>query len=496
LQLRLANRTPKGPSMRPKKKVKGDSLSNDAPSRDVRNYVYDAKAIVEGFAIVNDQIRRKHDYRNKLYEIERNKRKAIARVIREFDPEIAVLDDAIAATYQSEKALKEAINERSKSDRKRSLKTGDEGVTLSRIEAERKRLKKDQAVRKRIAYRDPGVKAKLAVINAEATTLQKLERSWCGVYWGSYLPAEEACKQSFKDVKGERLPRFRRWPDDGFESSVSVEIQIQKSLTWAGALLCNDTRIRVQMPVPDELRPTHSKRGKFLPPPDPDSKRSVSCPLALVWIRVGTADDSRKSPVWAKVLTRLHRQPPPDAAIKWVFLHRALVGRTIYWRLRFVLDREDWPRERGDSGIAGVEIGYRMIPGEGLRVACCAGSDGEKAELVIPFEMIDRWHYCESQRANRDRNFNAIKEALAGWLRRDPRRRAALTDALRADNREKMAKSLVMEKLPDRGRPEGREGDGGMADGRSLAARRRQGCGSAHRLRRTRGVAEAGPASP
>jgi hypothetical protein len=428
--------------MRPKKKVKGDSLSNDAPSRDVRNYVYDAKAIVEGFAIVNDQIRRKHDYRNKLYEIERNKRKAIARVIREFDPEIAVLDDAIAATYQSEKALKEAINERSKSDRKRSLKTGDEGVTLSRIEAERKRLKKDQAVRKRIAYRDPGVKAKLAVINAEATTLQKLERSWCGVYWGSYLPAEEACKQSFKDVKGERLPRFRRWPDDGFESSVSVEIQIQKSLTWAGALLCNDTRIRVQMPVPDELRPTHSKRGKFLPPPDPDSKRSVSCPLALVWIRVGTADDSRKSPVWAKVLTRLHRQPPPDAAIKWVFLHRALVGRTIYWRLRFVLDREDWPRERGDSGIAGVEIGYRMIPGEGLRVACCAGSDGEKAELVIPFEMIDRWHYCESQRANRDRNFNAIKEALAGWLRRDPRRRAALTDALRADNREKMAKSL------------------------------------------------------
>jgi hypothetical protein len=427
--------------MQPKKKAKDDSSSKDAPSRDVRNYVYDAKAIVEGFAIVNDQIRRKHDYRNKWYEIERERRKHTARVIREFDPEIAVLDDAIAATYQSEKALKEAINERSKSDRKRSLKTGDEGVTLSRIEAERKRLKKDQNSRKRVAYRDAGVKAKLAVINDEATALQKLERSRNGVSWGTYQSAEIANKQSYAAVKGERLPRWRRWPEDGFESSVAVHIQ-DRILTWAEALLCNDKWIRIQMPVPDELRPTHSKKGKFLPPADPESKRSVSCPLALVWIRLGTADDSRKSPVWAKVLTRLHRQPPPDAVVKWVFLHRSLVGRTIYWRLRFVLDREEWPRERGDSGIAGVEIGYRMIPGEGLRVACFAGSDGKKADLVIPYEMIDRWHYCESQRANRDRNFNAIKESLAGWLRQDPRRRAALTDALRVDNRVKMAKSL------------------------------------------------------
>jgi hypothetical protein len=427
--------------MRPKKKSKADSPSKDAPSRDVRNYVYDAKAIVEGFAIVNDQIRRKHDYRNKWYEIERNKRKAIARVIREFDPEIAVLDDAIVATYQSEKALKEAINERSKSDRKRSLKTVDEGVTLSRIEAERKRFWKEQKKRRKVAFADAGVKASLAKIEDEATALRKRERSTCGVGFGTYQSAELACKQSFAAVKGERLPRWRVWLDDGFEGSVCIHIQ-DRILTWAEALLCNDKWIRVQMPVPDELRPTHSKRGKFLPPPDPDSKRSVSCPLALVWIRVGTADDSRKSPVWAKVLTRLHRQPPPDAVIKWVFLHRSLVGRTIYWRLRFVLDREEWPRERGDSGIAGVEIGYRMIPGEGLRVACFAGSDGEKAERVIPFEMIDRWHYCESQRANRDRNFNAIKEALAGWLRQDPRRRAALTDALRADNREKMANSL------------------------------------------------------
>jgi hypothetical protein len=426
--------------MRPKKKGKVESPSQDAPSRDVRNYVYDAKAIIEGFAIVNDQIRRKHDYRNKLYEIERERRKHTAGVIREFDPEIAVLDDAISAVFLRKKELEEAINERSKADRKRSPATSVEGDTQAKINAELDRLRKEQGKRRKLAFADAGVKAKLAEINAEALTLSHRARAECGVYWGTYLSAEDACGQSFKDVKGERLPRFRRWPDDGFESSVSV--QLQKPFTWAESLLGKGTLLRVQMPVPDELRPTHSKRGKFLPPADPDSKRSVSCPLALVWIRVGTADDSRKSPVWAKVLTRLHRQPPPDAVIKWVFLHRALVGRSIYWRLRFVLDREDWPRERGDSGIAGVEIGYRMIPGEGLRVACFAGSDGEKAERVIPHEMIDRWHYCESQRANRDRNFNAIKEALAGWLRQDPRRRAALTDALQVDNRVKMAKSL------------------------------------------------------
>jgi hypothetical protein len=384
--------------MRPKKKGKVESPSQDAPSRDVRNYVYDAKAIIEGFAIVNDQIRRKHDYRNKLYEIERERRKHTAGVIREFDPEIAVLDDAISAVFLRKKELEEAINERSKADRKRSPATSVEGDTQAKINAELDRLRKEQGKRRKLAFADAGVKAKLAEINAEALTLSHRARAECGVYWGTYLSAEDACGQSFKDVKGERLPRFRRWPDDGFESSVSV--QLQKPFTWAESLLGKGTLLRVQMPVPDELRPTHSKRGKFLPPADPDSKRSVSCPLALVWIRVGTADDSRKSPVWAKVLTRLHRQPPPDAVIKWVFLHRALVGRSIYWRLRFVLDREDWPRERGDSGIAGVEIGYRMIPGEGLRVACFAGSDGEKAERVIPHEMIDRWHYCESQRAN------------------------------------------------------------------------------------------------
>ena len=158
-------------------------------------------------------------------------------------------------------------------------------------------------------------------------------------------------------------------------------IQLQGGLSWEEALACKDTQLRIEM-IPLEDRPTHSKAGRFLPRADPNSRRSREQKTAVVWFRVGS--DDRKKPVWVKLLTAIHREPPPGTRIKLASLYKTLVGRRICFELMLTLSRPEWERDRGFSGVVDLEIPAKpTLKDDGLHVAHAVGSDGQELSLVI-----------------------------------------------------------------------------------------------------------------
>jgi hypothetical protein len=452
-----------------------------APAKPARNYVYKVKAIVEGRELINEQISLGHKYKNARIEIERKRRDEFQALLAEFDPKIPEIDEAIKAADKALEEMTDSINKRGQDARKRSLATAEEKGKERGLKSEIKKLRADRKKRQAKVLARPKARVKNQAITDRAKAADKVAYNESPAFWGTKLMVEH----SQEKMKSGAPPKWRRWNYEG-----AIAVQVQKGLEWAGALLCDDTRVKVQIPSPLE-RKTHSKRGTFLPPPDPNSKRSQAHKLGLVWLRVGTGDGKGEPPIWAKVLIHVHRQPPPDSRIKWVYLHRYLVGRQVLWKLRFALTREGgWPREHGDEGAVGVDIGYRMLAEKtptpdadgqvmswqpasptseaifvlrkkpdvepdgylpdfvlpaGMRIGFGVGSDGESYCLVIPGDHLDEWHQAERLRANRDTNFNAIRDGLLAWFREDPSRRDTMVAALRASE---PARTQLADKLP------------------------------------------------
>lgn len=421
-----------------------------------RNYVYKVKAIVEGGDVVADQMHRAHAYGNKLIEIERQRRERFNASVASYDPEIPRLQaDHVAASRELHE-IEEAIDLRSQADRKKARATPEEVARKKALVAAKKAIFDDLKARKLAVYarreadnratygtrvNQDGKEIVIDPIEDEANAARIEVRSRSGLYWGNY----ELKEMALGGIRSGAPPRFQRW--DFGKGSVAVHIKKSQVIEWREAWRRDHGQVRVEM-APAEYRPTHSKSGKFLPPPDPNSVRSKGRggdnprsprKLALVWMRVGSTDTPRRdSPVWCKLLVHLHREPPPDAKIKWVTLHRRLVGRNVRWELRFTLTREDWPAQHGEDGAIGVGIGWGVTPERDLQVACAVTSDGPDrplaiedpawsrcirvddagtVRLVIPREKVEKLRHSDDMREIRDRSYNAIRERFSSWLK-------------------------------------------------------------------------------
>lgn len=386
-------------------------------SKPARIWSFKAKGILEGEQIVSDQIHLVHEYKNNLVQIERERRDAVEVCLHKRDLRLtkikAKATGAVAAIVQ----LEDAIKLRSQRDRKRSKPTADERRRIKELKAESKEAYTALITRREALFANAKVQADLAVIDrvaAKAAKDAKEEVKAKGLFWGSYNFA----KQSLGNIRSGAPPKRRRWHPSG---AIVIQLQAKKrggstrSLTWSDALLCRNNFLRIEL-VAAESRQSHSVGGKYLPVPDPDSIRSGHYRMAIVWFRVGSNDDPRKTPIWAKIHVALHREPPPDAEIKWVYLRRSQTGRSLGWQLQFVLARDEWPRDQAETQSVGIKVGWRATP-EGLHVAHAVGSDDRRRDLILPREWIEKLKHAESLRAIRDRNFNEIRCVFADWLK-------------------------------------------------------------------------------
>jgi len=352
-------------------------------------YKYGAKEPVSGLERVKEQLSLAHKYRNKLTEIERKRRESSAETVRRLSPDLDALQIQLDGLYGELTTAKDAIKSANKHARKK-VGTPEQKAEVKRLTKVIAEVKPRLAEAKRRAYQS--VEGEAALAEIEASTLEecKAARAASGLYWGTYLQVEQSASQS---RKGKAPPRFMRWTGDG-----KLAVQLQGGMALEEAFIGKDSRFRL------DALPSNAW-GKGVPS---RHRRTTA------WLRVGS--DGR-NPVWAAVPFTMHRLPPDDSSIKWVYLARRRVGCQYEWSLCLVLSRaEGWGKpDLASGGTVAVNCGWRRMP-DGIRAAYWIGNDGQEGELRLSDRDVSRWTKANDLRGIRDTRFNAVVELLADWM--------------------------------------------------------------------------------
>lgn len=343
--------------------------------------------------VVRDQMHAAHAYRNKLTEIERERRAAHRAALSEYK-DVSELE---ASAEDAEKAECDAINAASAYRAEHKTRKLSEEIAKKLSEARAAKREIVKLLRTRRAEVRTALAPKLDTINEEAAQKQRDARAACGVYWGTYLLIEDAAQAARKAPMFDGLepndPRFVCWTGEG-----QVGVQIQGGMS-SGDLFGNDTRIRID-PVDEAAwwSPSRSERRK-------KSRTTLH-------LRVGSEG---RDPIWASWPMIMHRPLPKNSVIKRVNVSLRRIGPREQWSVELtVADETELPKL--GTGAVAVDLGWRVI-GEEIRVAYWRAENGESGELRLPADLISGLHKPETLRATRDKAFNEMRDVVAKWLK-------------------------------------------------------------------------------
>jgi hypothetical protein len=333
-----------------------------------RIYSYGANAPIENEAATIAQLRLAFRYKKALVGLEINRRRRVARILREVSPELAKVQDEIEQAEIRLEAERDAISRQNSSQRKRqpaseARKEATElRKTLAQLRKREKELKKEAFASDAWRVREIEIEGR-ALPPAPGRRKGRREDGWfgrklkkirdvfvgLGLYWGNYLAVEATVKRSGPP------PRYPRWDGTG---RLAVQIQKTKPLTPAGLVEGRrDARLALEVPPGGVLVP-----GK---------RRDRKLGTAILTFRIG-------SHTTCKVPFVLHRDLPTDGTeLKWAYLLRRRIGTHFVWKVQFVIARAaGWPKDDvAAAGEVGIDIGWRVMT-DGVRMP---------ASLATPF---------------------------------------------------------------------------------------------------------------
>ena len=353
-------------------------------------YAYGAKPPVSGATVIDEQISLAHRYFNKLIELHRAQREAVATTRAALCPELEAAEAAVSVADEAVETCVASIRRRNAAERRKRASAAEQEDLAALKELRAVAWADVKAAR--AAAATPEILAVLDGIYQEGAAARRQARGECGVFWGSYLVVEAAVEAA---CKSPAPPRFRRWNGDG-----QVAVQIQKGMTATEALACQDTRLRLE----------HVK------------DRGRRAPLYVMWIRVGSVG---RDPLWAKVPFYLHRPLPDDALIMGASLLRRQVAvrrnsagewRPYYeWSVNITL-RTGLTKPVAPGGACGIDLGWRLMEDGSLRVAYIVGDDDRNEQLALPADLLGRIAHSDDIQAIRDDAFNHRIAELRAWM--------------------------------------------------------------------------------
>lgn len=396
----------------------------------MRNYAYGARPPIENAALVEEQFRLAHAYQCALIAIERRRRAVVDRLYQracpaEWSAREATGNAAREAAEQVRFARStdgEKLDGEARQARKRGVEAASEALKQARA-AERDALKAWWDARKAAL---PKLRRRLKMVDRGAYFRSKRAYNLAGTVglaWGTRLKIGESVERAAKAaLQEESLPRFPR-----FTGVSAMAVQIQGGMSAADALGAEDTRFRLQVVNREEwlvaqgLSATTSSRkdGRTyaLPQPKADGKRTKKRVFALARLRAGS--DGR-APVWMSCPVSMRRPVPADAPIKWAQFCARKIGPRIERRLIVTIDDSDALEKVASNRPSGptlaVNLGWRMLPDAGLRVAYAVGSDGWQEEVRVPARYIEGVAHVASLQSIRDRQLEELKKSLRAWL--------------------------------------------------------------------------------
>ena len=361
-----------------------------------RIFSYGANAPIGNWPLVEDQMRRSHEYKNKIIEVERARRTASDAALAELCPELLKIEAEILNVEDRIEALDSNMAVDRMAFFSKEYADADKNKALVGLKKQQKEL-----FAKRKALRDPlfqssSWKKKAEPIEHAAKKAGLENRANSAIYWGNYLHVE----QSMRRVRKGAPPKFARWDGDGH-----LAVQIQNGMTVEEALSGADSRIRI-------------KEGRVEVEGSRTAKTGIMRKLgnALCSFRVGS--DPKGKPIFAEVPFTMHRPLPPDAMIKWVHLIRRKIGTHFEWRLQFVVSKKKWVKgDQATDGTVGVSMGWRKNNDGSLCVATYSGSDGVEDVLTLPFAFLCGMEKIRDMQVYRDKFLTEHCRMLAEWLK-------------------------------------------------------------------------------
>jgi hypothetical protein len=343
-----------------------------------------------------------HVYRNDLIAIERGRR-AAQRLLYSSAPNLAPLEEAAdRAEQQLQTALRDLKACRAKTRKRDETQEHRDAVTHARV------LKRDavQAVReaRRSEHGDAALQAERERINAMAHALHLNCRSYCGVYWGSYLLAEAAQDASIRDLPlydgmAPNDPAFLRWDGNG-----RLGVQIQGGLAVEDVFGGVDTRIQID-PVDDRAWYSTSRSER--------RRRSRT----ILRVRVGSTGPGGRVAIWAEFPMIMHRPLPAKSRIKEVALHCRRRAGVEHWTVTFTVDDSATLRSKlCGTGAVAIDLGWRLLEDGSIRVGAWKAEDGESGEVVLDKRWLGGLRKCDELRSIRDKEFDAARAKLLAWM--------------------------------------------------------------------------------
>lgn len=440
-----------------------------ADSPPARIYSYGAFHPTENRALVEEQLRLAHRYRNLLVEIEQRRRERWEALVESVLPSetVALHEERRAAVEGARAAVK-----RAKTGKGKRADVGGEKELLDVcvaqlreidpvVKAGRARLRDAAALAKaaRKAEQDPtGPDAPLAaaILSSDATAHGEriAARAASGLRHGNYVRVEGAVDQAVRTTKG-GPPHFTRY--DGTGAVGTQLLATSRSggamgLTVREALSGEDTRLRI-VPLDHGARHAHgtpvlgaldgrSREERLARPPDgwmrdapeterlsrwrarPESERLGSsgrhqrrkAARMGVQIRVGSNPD--RSPIFATFPIVLHRPLPEDGVIKWAYVLRRRVGLEYQYRFQLTMEAESFraPAQPAGRGTVAINLGWRNLPDGGIRVAYLVDDAGRCEEVRVPPRVMERRQKPDDLRSIRDRHFDVARAYLRAFL--------------------------------------------------------------------------------
>jgi hypothetical protein len=347
---------------------------------------YGAKPPTLNAHLVFDELYQMHKYRNKLVELELDRRKKSDAIVAELRPQLAAAE---AAAANADQRLTEALSAASKknAEARSKIVTEAEKSAIAEIRKERKAAFDQRKLIRAEAFASRDVRVKLDEIEVAHRAAEKVAYAECGLYWGNKLIVAQSCSTLRKGAP----PRFQRFDPNG-----RIAVQVQGGLPTRDAMDGAGTLVQIDPP---------SCRK------DIEWGRRAGC-RSVVRFRIGSEADRR--PIWAEFPVTLHRPLPDNADIKWAYMVRRRIATHDYWSLQLVVSRAGGfaKPECSKAGEVGIDVGWRLTDA-GLRVAYWVGSDGEEGELVLPTSDLSRWTKPEEIQSVRDTHFNGAIETLA-----------------------------------------------------------------------------------
>ena len=331
-------------------------------------------------APIIDQMVKANRYYNRLIEIERTRREKDEALLQS-DVELNALVSERSLLVDRLEQLRTAIKAKKSKTRKANPDSSSEKSEIAAIKTKLSELsKRATEVRRRVRE---SLADQRKAIREESFAAVRNARSESNTFWGTYLLVERSAEQAAKSIN---MPKFKR-----FDGSGLVAVQVQKG---------KKPEYMIDIPkISDEVwNMSRSEQRKHT--------------LVPVRFRIGSNDNG--TPIWSELVVRVHRPWPKDGVIKWAKLLRRRVGSGFHWELQLSVEHAR-PAAKAGLRSAAIDLGWRRIDDDKMRVGFLYDFFGNSKELLLPGDTSSALEHIESLMAIRDRNFNEIKAWFSSW---------------------------------------------------------------------------------